>query len=241
MNTKLYQSPACTPVSLQEAKNQLYVTHTADDGFIMGLVRTATNRAEQYLRRKLVYRKSVAYFDQFPTVFKLPWGWLVEVDSIRYRLLSGTWETLEQSRYVVDTDSEPGRIVLPDGGEWPTEDLYTTNPIEITFSHGRKFGPTWTPHTAALGELVRSDVTGWVYECTTAGATGDIEPAWAGGTITDGTAEWTQMNETIPDAIRQAILVWVTDHYESRGTMVDLQQQRFNTAEILLRPYTVFL
>lgn len=255
MVTKLYQPPACTPVSLVEAKAQLYVTHTADDGLISGIVRAATNRAEQFTGRKFVYRKSIAYFDGFPCAryrrscrdlydtgeFRLPFGWLVGVDGIRYRLLSGEWTTLDASRYIVDTDSEPGRVVLPDGGEWPTDDLYPVNPVEITFSHGRKFGPVWSQHTAVLGELVRSEATGWVYECVTAGATGATEPAWVGATITDGSAEWEPVNETIPQEIRQAILVWVTDHYESRGTMVDLQQQKFKTAELLLQFHKVFL
>jgi len=242
MNTQLYQPPSCTPVSLSEAKAQLYVTHPADDAFIQGLIRTATGRAEEYTGRKFVYRKSIAFFDRFLTEFRLPWGWLVGVDGIRYRLLSGEWITLADSRYLVDVSSKIGRVVLPDGGEWPTDDLYLVDPIEITFSHGRKHGEVWTPHTAVLGELVRSDALGWVFECTTAGTTGDLEPVWSlSAATTDGDAEWTAVNPAVPDEIRQAILIWVTDHYESRGTMVDLQQQKFKTAEILLRPHTVFL
>jgi len=230
------------PVSLAEAKAQLYVTHSADDGLIRSLIRTATNRAEQFTRRKLVYRKSVEYFNQFPSNFRLPGGWLVGVDSIRYRVLDGTWYTLDPARYLVDVESEPGVVSLPDSGEWPTDDLYTVNPIEITFSHGRQDGPEWTKHTAVLGEIVRptsEKETGWVYICTTAGDTGDLEPTWAAVT-TDGDAEWEPVNELIPAEVRQAILIWVTDHYESRGTMVDLQQQKFKTAELLLTPYRVY-
>jgi uncharacterized phiE125 gp8 family phage protein len=38
--------------------------------------------------------------------------------------------------YIVDTNSEPGRIVLPYDGSWPSDTLYPVNPINIEYVAG---------------------------------------------------------------------------------------------------------
>jgi hypothetical protein len=55
--------------------------------------------------------------------------------------------------------------------------------------------PSWqASHDYKVGEGV--DVGGWLYQCTTAGASGGSAPTWVqtyGATITDGTVVWTAM------------------------------------------------
>lgn len=45
-------------------------------------------------------------------------------------------EPWDISYYIVDTDSEPGRIVLDYGEAWPTVTLYPSNPIRLRFECG---------------------------------------------------------------------------------------------------------
>ena len=245
----LIKAPSMLPVSLTEAKAQLNITHNADDTHILALLRAATERAEQFMRRKIVHRTSKVFFNKFGDLL-LPWGALTGVTSVRYRHEAGIWTDVVSTVYGVDTESEPGVIFLLDDQEWPTEELYPRNPIEVVFEHGWYHGPMWAAGTdAALGDLMVPTVantTGYVYECTAAGETGDVEPTWetdtAAGVTSDGAdVEWTIKGPSIPQSVRNAILIWMTDHYEQRETMIDLQLQKFKTAELLLAPYQVFL
>lgn len=61
-----------------------------------------------------------------------------------------------------------------------------------------RFPDAWTATTAySLGAYVRPTVANnHVYKCTTAGTSGGSQPTWpttAGGTVTDGTAVWTEV------------------------------------------------
>lgn len=53
---------------------------------------------------------------------------------------------------------------------------------------------------AEIGDTITPTVpNGFVYECLSSGITGAIEPDWptvTGGTITDGTVEWTTISDT---------------------------------------------
>ena len=67
----------------------------------------------------------------------LPRPPLVSVTSVIYYLTDGTPITLAAGTdYLVDTDSEPGAIVLPYGKSWPTNTLYPLNPIRIKYVAG---------------------------------------------------------------------------------------------------------
>jgi uncharacterized phiE125 gp8 family phage protein len=58
------------------------------------------------------------------------------VTAITYTDETGVTATLAPSTYVVDPDSEPGRIVLARGKSWPAVTLATAGAIKVTFKAG---------------------------------------------------------------------------------------------------------
>ena len=57
--------------------------------------------------------------------------------SVKYKNSAGTETTMTvDTQYIVDADSNVGRIVLPYGITWPSFTAYTVNPITITYVAG---------------------------------------------------------------------------------------------------------
>ena len=137
MKTVLVTGPTGTFLSLDDVKEHLRVDHDASDGLIQSLIYAATAQVENITNRKMVTQTWKAYADEWPTAFfTLPYGNLQAVTSVSYTLEDGTVNTLDISRYIVDSASDPGRILLSPNQDWPTDTLYPSNPIEIEFTCG---------------------------------------------------------------------------------------------------------
>ncbi|MEN6420312.1 MAG: hypothetical protein ABFD76_00065 [Smithella sp.] len=113
---------------------------TADDANLTDLITEARELVENITRRQLLTATWYDYLDEFPDVdfIKLPFGNLASVTSIKYKDSAGTETTMTVTTdYLVEANGEGiGRIVLPDGGSWPTDELYPSNPITIEFVCG---------------------------------------------------------------------------------------------------------
>lgn len=111
----------------------------AEDTLIEGLITAARQMCESITNRAFVTQTWTLYLEDWPEDdwLKLPKGNLQSVESVKYTDSAGTVQTLvEDTDYLVDTYSEPGRIVLAYGESWPTESLYPANPIAIEFTCG---------------------------------------------------------------------------------------------------------
>jgi len=138
MITKLVTAPAVEPVTLAEAKAHLRVDITDDDTLISSLITSARQYIERAIRRALVTQTWRASIDEFPASGEivLPKPPLQSVTSIQYTDINDSTSTIASSTYTVDTDSEPGRIVLKYGQSWPSTSLANTNPVQVTFVAG---------------------------------------------------------------------------------------------------------
>lgn len=137
MALKLVTPPAAEPITLTEAKAHLRVDIPDDDTLINSLIVSARQYAEMVTRRALITQTWRLLLDEFPTenTIYIPLPPLSAVSSVTYYDLNNTQQTMPSADYIVDTDSQPGRIVLADGKNWPA--IYNRpNAVSIQFDAG---------------------------------------------------------------------------------------------------------
>jgi uncharacterized phiE125 gp8 family phage protein len=137
MALKLITAPAAEPVSTSEAKSHLRVDTTADDTYIGTLITVARQNVESHLRRALISQTWEVVLDAFPAgVIRLPKPPLASVTSIKYTDDEGNESTYSSDNYVVDSDTEPGRVVLKSGQTWPAVTLAAANGVRVRYVAG---------------------------------------------------------------------------------------------------------
>ncbi len=112
-----------------------------DEDTLSSLITSARQHWENVLNRAFITQTWYYYPDEFPDddFIELPFAPLQSVNGITYTLSGDATtylNTFSSSDYSVDTDSEPGRIVLNYGKSWPSGSLATKNPIRIEFVAG---------------------------------------------------------------------------------------------------------
>ena len=142
MKTLLVTGSTGSPFTLEEIKNHLRIPvgETGEDDFLKGLRSASVERAETITGRKLMSQKWKVYFDDWPDgdYIDLPYAPLISVAStgITYTDSTSNTTTLGSTAWATDTVSEPGRVVLENSEDWPTDTLHQNNPIEIEFTCG---------------------------------------------------------------------------------------------------------
>lgn len=160
----LKTAPEKHPISLEDAKRQLNIElgWTEDDDYINDLIVVATEKAEQFTRRRLITQTWYTYLDEWPSEdhIILPFGQLQSVTSVKYTDSSNTeittftdTSTTTTNDYDVDTNSDPGKIVLEYGDTWPTVTLWPMNPIQIEFVCG--YGDNATDVPAMIKQAMK--------------------------------------------------------------------------------------
>lgn len=250
MKVELVTLPSQYPISLAEAKKQVELDddNTTHDTYIKSLIMAATGQAEQYLHRRLVSQTWKYYLNGWPIYdcIILPFGKLQSVTSIKYKDEDGTESTMDSGEYIVDIQSEPGRIVLDYEESWPTDTLYPSNPIKIEFVCGYYIGDIWAISTSysASDLVVPITENGLVYQAGGNGTSHTSAPTWPltiGGTVTDNDIKWTCVGLAVPQPIRHAILLTISDLFENRETEVfAMGHTKLQTWEALLFPYKLF-
>jgi uncharacterized phiE125 gp8 family phage protein len=113
--------------------------------YLVSIIKAARRNTEDITRRQLITATWEYYLDRFPRCedyITIPFGNLQSVTSIKYK--DCDWASVaddntmvEGTDYIVELNSEGcGRIVLPYGMTWPSDTLYTSNPITIKFVCG---------------------------------------------------------------------------------------------------------
>lgn len=140
MKTVLKTGPTVYPIGMKEVKQHLNITvgWTEDDQYFDVLIKVATDKAEQFLRRKLITQTWYAYYDGWPSedYIALPFGQLQSIASIKYTDTDSDQTEWSTDEYNTDIVSDPGRAVLEYGYNWPTTALHPQNPIVIEYICG---------------------------------------------------------------------------------------------------------
>jgi len=162
MSIRVTTEPGVEPVSLSEAKDHLRYTDDDQDDLIAGLVTAARQKIEEWEWRAHVTQIIEMTLDAFPAeVIYVPRPRLQSGPTIEYVDGDGESQTLDASRYQVDTKSEPGRIKPARGLAWPaTRDQLAAVTVTYTAGYGdaARDVPTQTRHAIKLllGHLYRN-------------------------------------------------------------------------------------
>jgi uncharacterized phiE125 gp8 family phage protein len=113
---------------------------TAEDTLLTSIIQTSREIVEDQLRRAALTQTWDYSLREWPkkNYFKLPYGNLQSVTSIKWKDSAGTETTLTLTTdYLVETNGDKcGKIVLPYSMSWPSGTLYPSNPITVRFVCG---------------------------------------------------------------------------------------------------------
>lgn len=156
--------PAENPISRDEAKLHLRVTDDNEDTLIDALIISATQEVEKILRRSLISQQWRLSLDRFPQISTnrslseqrhydlqypghvhgrrtaarrvvLDFPPIISVDVVEYYDEDETLQTLSSTKYSVDNENEPGRLVLKDTESWPST-ATIPNAVKVEFTSG---------------------------------------------------------------------------------------------------------
>ena len=164
----LVTPPAIEPITLAQAKNHLRVDIPDDDTLITTYIMAARIACEAFIHGSLITQTWRVSYNGFPDDFlaaiAIPVEPLQSVVSFKwwdqnYNLTTMTVATpgpgpFLATDYILDTDSEPGRIVPPPNSAWPGVSLWPVSPIQITVMAGFGADGTSVPAPYINGMLM---------------------------------------------------------------------------------------
>jgi uncharacterized phiE125 gp8 family phage protein len=199
MILKCITPPTNEPVLLADVEGQCRTGDlSAEASTVERFITSVRQRAEAITRRAIITQTWRMTLTGFPDAIKIPMPPLQTIDSITYVDVDGVTQTLDPSLYRVNTDEEPSKVYPAYGETWPTT-LDDINTVIITFTAGYA---TASPMSASGRWQVAVDDEGTVYAK-------DLQAEAAGGII-----------DTVPESIRQWILINVANLYENRESIV---------------------
>lgn len=167
--------PSVEPITRIEAREHLRLDDSVDDLQVRSYIKAATSWAENHTGRVFITRTLRQMLDAnpYPQLYSLMEGRttghqnqlvgsngyieiaavpVISVTSIKYYDDADTETTWATSNYYVDSASDVAKIVLRDGGSWPT-DLRAANGLEINFTAGYGGTPSSVPEPIRLAIL----------------------------------------------------------------------------------------
>lgn len=100
------------PVSLDEARNHLRITHLGEDDLIYSLIVAARQWAETYSEKAIVEQEVTAYYDTLSSVMALPLGNAASLTEIEYLDPTGGAQLITSG--VIVTKGSPSKLVFVD-------------------------------------------------------------------------------------------------------------------------------
>ena len=152
---KVTTEPTAEPLSLQEVKEYLRLEDASDERVVQPMITAVRQFAESHLARSLMEQTITLTLDAitdqeeylqegmrtapdlnyYKNYIALPQSPVQSVTSVKTYDDSDTATTMAATKYYVDTQREPARIVLRSGETFPTA-LRVANAIEVVYVVG---------------------------------------------------------------------------------------------------------
>lgn len=130
-------APTAEPLNVSQALAHLRLDDDASIDYVTALITVARQQVEDRTERTLMPSTWTLKLDAFPAdgaAVELLRPPIVGVTSVAYLDAAGASQTLDPSAYVVDTASEPGRL-MPVAGVWPATQNQI-NAVTIVYTAG---------------------------------------------------------------------------------------------------------
>ena len=156
MAVKIVVPPATEPVALNLLRDHLRIVHDDEDHVLEQYLSAARMYAETTLCwRAFITQDLELVFDRWPGRYqqevRLPRPPLQEVLSVKYKDRDNVEHTIHEDDYIVDVDSEPGRVIPVTS--WPSG-LAKANGIRIQYRAGYGDTPDDVPTEIRQGILI---------------------------------------------------------------------------------------
>jgi len=137
----LVTGPTLEPVTLDEVKDHIRISTTVsatEDTLLLSFIEVARDYCERYQNRAYLDQTWDLMLDDWPNgkIIKIPLPPLQTVSYVYYYDTGGSANTMTASTYIVDSNSEPGRVALGYGEVWPSETLRPINGVKVRFICG---------------------------------------------------------------------------------------------------------
>ena len=180
MALTIVTEPTIEPLDLEEVEDHLRLSETstgAEDTVLLTFLKVARRYCEQVQGRAYLHQTWNLILDDFPRGdgIVIPRPPLVSVTHVKYYGTGGTSNTMTASTYIVDTDSEPGRVHLGYSEIWPTATLRPVNGIEVQFVAG--YGSVQSTVPTEMKQAIKL-VIGHMYEHREGGDVKAMSPTW---------------------------------------------------------------
>jgi len=134
---KLITPPSTEPITLAEAKTAIDELTTDRDSKITPAIKAAREEAENYQNRRYVTQTWELTLDYLPVLpLELGDPPLQSVEYIKLYDADGNEVTVDVADFIVDKDSEPGRICFKKGKAWPAIELREIACFKVQFKLG---------------------------------------------------------------------------------------------------------
>lgn len=140
-------APAAEPISATTAKLHCKIDTTADDALVTTWIADARRMVELLTGRALITQTHVARYDSVPSdgaPLLVPRAPVQSVTSVVTYNVSNVAATFAAASYLADLYSDPVRLALNDGYDWPS-DLRAINALEVTYVAGYGLAGTAVP------------------------------------------------------------------------------------------------
>lgn len=154
MPLKRITEPAALAVSLADAKSNLRIDSNDMDAIVNAWIMGITDHAEHYMGRAILTQTWQLVLDAFPTLIRLSMPPVASVTSVKYIDTDGNEQTLAPSQYIVDTVTEPCRIIPAYGVTWPST-REQANAVRVEFVSGYGATEAATPSAIRLYLLAK--------------------------------------------------------------------------------------